>query len=230
MFINRKFQALIFTTLLISTQSVVAKTTDMERVNTIAQSLIGTFSGAPNQAQFIIKMTAAMEDVSESEIQKRFNESDSKPQSMSESTLEILKQQYNAQDLKIMVPAFQKQIAAQGSVYNSCKIDGNPKENTESFEVPLTCNVPEINFEKIQVAKKSTKDSDAQYVAKYINILVDQISKAPRALFKTNILIHKQDNQLIPEMDDPNYFPNTVSNKMTGTTEKELMQENQKSK
>jgi hypothetical protein len=135
--------------------------------------------------------------------------------------------QCNAKDLKVIVPAFQKQIAVQSSVYKSCKIDGNPKKSKDSFEVPLICNVPIIDFKNIQLPKKSTKESDAQYMAKLVNISNDQISKAPREVFKTSILIHKVDEQLIPEMDDSSYFPDTVSNKMTGTTEEELMKENQ---
>ena len=128
MLINDKFKPFILSVFLFSTQSVFAKQTEVERVNTIAQSLISSFSGLSNQTSSSLKMTAAMEGVSESDIQKRFDESGSKPQSNSEKMFEILKQQYNAKDLKVIGPAFQKQMVAQGAVYNSCKIDGNPKK------------------------------------------------------------------------------------------------------
>lgn len=96
------------------------------------------------------------------------------------------------------------------------------KKSKQTYEVPLTCNVPILDFKKIKLPKKSTKESDAQFMAKFMNLSTDQISIAPREVFKTNILIHKQDDQLIPEMDDPHYFPNSVSDKITGTTEDEL--------
>ncbi len=228
MLINQKFQTLILSMFLLSAQNIYAKSSEIDRVNTIAQSMIGTFSNESNQAQFSLKMTAAMEGVPESEIQKRLNKRGEKPQSSSEKMLEMLKQQYSAKDLKVIGPAFQKQMSIQGDIYSSCKLSGKPIKNQQTYEVPVICNTPIINFSTIQVPKKSAKESDAQYMAKVINLSSDHISKAPKEAFKTSILIHQQADQLIPEMDDPNYFPDTVTNKMTGTTEKELNQENAK--
>ncbi|WP_252152090.1 hypothetical protein [Acinetobacter wuhouensis] len=228
MHINQKFQTLILSVFLLSAQNIYAKSSEIDRVNTIAQSMIGTFSNESNQAQFSVKMTAAMEGVPENEIQKRFDESGEKPISTSEKMFEMLKQQYNVKDLKVIAPAFQKQMEVQGTVYNSCQLSGKPIKKQQTYEVPVTCNVPVINFSTIQVPKKSAKESDAQYMAKVISLSSDHISKAPREALKTSILIHRQADQLIPEMDDPNYFPDTVTNKMTGTTEEELNQENAK--
>lgn len=227
MFLNHKFKVFIYSAILLTTQSIYAKTSELDRVNIISKSMIGLFSQDPNQDQLNLKMSAAIAGISEAEAKKNRDESGEKQATASEKMKEILKEQFNANDFKIVAPAFERQMKAQSAAYQSCKQDGKIIENSQSFQVPLTCKVPMLNLDNVQMPERGSKESDAQFAAKATDFLTELLIKAPTETLKTSILIHKMGEQLIPEMDDPQYFPDTISRKTTGTSEAELDEMNQ---
>lgn len=227
MFLNQKFRVFLYSAILLSTQSIYAKASELDRVKVITQSMIGLFSQEDHQDQLNIKMAAAMAGISEAEAKKNSDESAEKQLTASQQMKEILKEQFNADDFKIVAPAFERHLKAQGSAYKSCQQSGKIIENDDNFQVPLSCKVPVINFDNIQMPVRDSKDSEAKSVAKGTDFLTDLINKAPREVFATSILIHKIDGQLIPEMDNPQYFPDTIAQKTAGETEAELNKANQ---
>ena len=84
-----------------------------------------------------------------------------------------------------------------------------------------------LNLDNVQMPERGSKESDAQFAAKATDFLTELLIKAPTETLKTSILIHKMGEQLIPEMDDPQYFPDTISQKTTGSSEAELDEMNQ---
>lgn len=226
MFSNHKVKLLICTSIIFSTQSIYAKQSDAERVNIISQSMIDLFGQTKDQDQVNIKFAAAIHGISEVEAKKNRDENgEAENLSSAEKMLSMMKDQFSDKDLKIIGPAFKRQMKAQGDVYNSCKPYGKPIKSKLNYEIPLTCDVPVVDFESLKMPKKTSKESDAQYMAKFMNLSTDLMLRAPKETFKTSILIRKSDDLLIPEMDDIQYFPTSVTNKITGTTEEELNKE-----
>ena len=71
MFLNHKFKVFIYSAILLMTQSIYAKTSELDRVNIITKSMIGLFSQDPNQDQLNLKMSAAIAGISEAEAKKK---------------------------------------------------------------------------------------------------------------------------------------------------------------
>ncbi|MBJ9954817.1 MULTISPECIES: hypothetical protein [unclassified Acinetobacter] len=227
MLLNQKFKVLIYSAILLSAQNIYAKTSDVDRVKVISQSMIGLFSQDDHQDQLNLKMAAAIAGVSEVEAKKNLDENGEKQLTASEQMKQMLKEQFNGNDFKMVEPAFERQLKAQGAVYKSCQQNGKIIENKENFQVPLSCKVPVIDFEKIQMPAQDSKDSEAKSVVKASDFLTDLINKAPRETLTTHILIHKVGEQLVPEMDNPAYFPDTITQKIMGSSEEELGTANQ---
>ena len=78
MFLNHKFKVFIYSAILLTTQSIYAKTSELDRVNIISKSMIGLFSQDPNQDQLNLKMSAAIAGISEAEAKKNRDESGEK--------------------------------------------------------------------------------------------------------------------------------------------------------
>lgn len=70
MFLNQKFKAFLYSAILLSTQSIYAKASELDRVKVITQSMIGLFSQEDHQDQLNIKMAAAMAGISEAEAKR----------------------------------------------------------------------------------------------------------------------------------------------------------------
>ncbi|QIO05120.1 hypothetical protein [Acinetobacter shaoyimingii] len=229
MFSNHKIKILILSSLLLPIQNIYAKQTDVERINIITKSTIGLFSFQhDNQDAVGIPLAAATANISEAEAKTLRERSGDIPSSTLELMLGLFKEQFNEQDFKIVAPALKRQFESQAADYQSCIRNGEIIKKEKTYEVPLICQLTVLDKKNIKIPKKTSTQSDAQFMVATLNLMTNAFSKAPKETLKTSILIHRVGEKLIPEMDDPNYFPSTVTNKFTGTTEEELMKENQK--
>lgn len=223
--------ALLAMTLSISTFSQAAPT-EAERAKMLAQQTINLFSGYTKDK--VIKYGALIHNVTEEDARKSYEENlKSNPEAISVdpkiALINTLKEQFKGNDLKLVQPVFEKQFKIQIDAYTSCQITGKMSQPTKtSYQFPLICQIPILDVNSLQEPTKAKNESDTAFFARALNMMIDQLSSAPKQKFATNLLIHvdKDLDILQPELDDNAYFPTSVTNKIMGTTQEELAEEN----
>lgn len=218
--------AFVSIALSISTLSQAAST-DVERTKKLSQLTIDLF--AEHSKENVLKYGALIANKSEKELNELYkNNLDAIMPDSYALFNQAMKQQLSQEDFKLLEPIFKKQFKFQSDAYASCKLTGKISQPTPtSYSFPLICRLPSANFDSIQQPEKVENESDAQYGARVMNFLLDQLIASPKRDFETQILIHvdKATNIFLPELDDNNYFPTSVSNSITATTQEELAAE-----
>ena len=217
--------------LAISTFSQAAPT-EAERARLLAQQTIDLFSGY--SAEKVIKYGALIHNLSEKDARKNYEENlktnpDTVLADPQKLLIKSLKEQFSEKDLKLLQPAFEKQFKIQTDAYTSCQLTGKMSQPTPtSYVFPLICQVPTANINSLKEPTKAKNESDAAFAARALNMFIQHLSTAPKQNFATHLLIHvdKGMDVLQPELDDNAYFPTSVTNKITGTTQEELAEEN----
>jgi len=208
--------------LLTTTQITLAVSpTDQERAKKVAQATVQLFSNQ-NQEN-AIKFGMAMFGISEAQARTNLKENADVFINPLQQMEAMLKEQFSTKDLKVVLPAFEKQMQVQGEIMSSCKISGKITQiDAYNFQFPLNCQVPRVDFATVLAPVKGAQQTDAEYFVTTINWMNNLVQTAPRQNFSTNILIHKQGDSFIPEMDDENYFPSSVTKQITGASESEI--------
>lgn len=217
--------------LAISTFSQAAPT-EAERAKLLAQQSIDLFSGYSKEK--VIKYGALIHNLTVEDARKNYEENlkinpDAVLADPQKLLINALKEQFSEKDLKLLQPAIEKQFKIQKDAYTSCQLTGKMSQPTpSSYVFPLICQVPAVNINSLKEPTKAKNESDAAFAARALNILIEHLTTAPKQNFATNILIHvdKDMDVLQPELDDNAYFPTSVTNKITGTTQEELAEEN----
>ena len=217
-----KFKYPILVSTLFCSSVASAQKVDESRAIALSNAVIQFYANAHvSKPDAHTKMVSLIEGVSESEVRKNNQAEIQSYTSPADTIFAELKQEFSPEEFQQLKPAFERQFKTQNAFYQSCKISGKVTEQQNDVLVPLNCQVPELSLEDVDVPERLSKDSDAQYLTRSISAITNALEKAPRKAFSTQILIHLQDNLYIPEMDDARYFPNSITQQMSGSTDAE---------
>lgn len=221
-----KFKTLKYTLILstiLSSGIASAQKVDEPRAIALSNAMIQMFATTHlNKPDAQIKMTALIQNVSEADIRKENQQSLSTFASPTASMFATLEEQFGVSDFKVIKPAFEHQLKTQNSFYQSCKISGKVAEQQNDLLVPILCQIPDFDMNTLNIPERKSSESDAQFMARSIDTLSTSLDKAPKKAFPTHILIHRQDQLYIPEMDSSQYFPGSITQQISGTPEEEL--------
>lgn len=224
LFTMMKLKTLNFTLLLstiFASHTCFAQNFDETRAIALTNATIQLFanshlSSPDNQ----IKVLALMDGIPETETRKNYQQVIQDYQSPSENMFNVLKAQFGEQDFKIVKPALEHQLVTQNAFYKSCKISGKVTEDFDDLVIPLDCQIPQINLSKITPPQRQLTDSEAQFMAQSIYTIANSLEQAPKQAYTTQMLIHRDGQRYIPDLDNSNYFPSSISQHIIGPTEK----------
>ena len=220
-----KFKTLKYTLILstiFSSGIASAQKVDETRAIALSNTMIQMFATTHlNNPDAQVKMTALIQNVSEAEIRKNNQNNLQAFTSPADSLYATLKEQFGDADFNILKPAFEHQMATQNSFYKSCKVNGQVTEQQNDLLVPILCQIPNFDMNTLSIPERKSSESDAQFMARSINTLSTSLDKAPKQAFTTHILIHRHDGAYVPEMDNPLYFPSSISQHITGMPEEQ---------
>lgn len=196
---------------------------DESRAIALSHAMIQMFATTHlNNPDAQIKMTALIQNVSEADIRKENQQNLATFTSPTVSMFATLEEQFGASDFKVIKPAFEHQLKIQNSFYQSCKISGKVTEQHHDLLVPILCQIPNFDMNTLTIPERKSSESDAQFMARSIETLSTSLENAPKKAFPTHILIHRQDQFYVPEMDSAQYFPSSITQQISGTPEEEL--------
>ena len=217
---------LLSSSLFLATHAANAKTenikADPKRAEKVAELLIAIFAQDPNRpTKLNIQFGAAIAGISEDEAYKNLSKDGqqaiSSPAVMMKTALSG---EFNADEMKIVGPAIDKQLLMQSSIIKSCKLSGKMTQPTKtSYEFPVSCQIPQVDWDTAKKPDVNPEASDANNFATMLNWMVDSMAKAPQQPLNTRILVNQNGSYYVPEMDDGNYFPNSVTRQIIGAAE-----------
>ncbi len=203
-------------TFLLGTSFAHADQTEINRAKSLASYMILALSPKNNEGKDnIIKFTAAIANISNAEAAKRINESPSIPMPAEQLKASIFEEITDPKDQKLVGSAIDNFINAQSDILRSCQVQPNVTQpDANSYNIPLKCKVPNINWDNVKKPELNEKEGKAATFAKLMNWTATLLKTSPRQAFDTAILLHKEDEQLIPEMDNRSYFPGSLAKMM----------------
>lgn len=221
-----KFKTLKYTVILstiLASNLTSAQNIDQSRAIALSNAMIQMFATTHlSNSDAQVKMTALIQNVPEVEIRKTNQDNIQAFTSPADSLYATLKEQFGDADFNILKPAFEHQMTTQNSFYKSCKISGKVAEQQNDLLVPILCQIPDFDMNTLSIPQRKSRESDAQFMARSVDTLSTSLDKAPKKAFPTHILIHRQDQLYIPEMDSAQYFPSSITQQISGTPEEEL--------
>jgi len=192
---------------------------DQKRAEKVAELLIAVFAQNPNDPNRLnIQFGAAIAGVSESEAAKNLSNNGQKAiPSPAAMMKEMLSAEFNAEEMRLVGPVIDRQLVAQSNIIKSCKISGKISQPSPTrYNFPVTCQIPNIDWDTVKKPAVNEQDGNAKNFALMMNWMVDLISKAPKQGLNTVIQIDQHGNNLVPEMDNENFFPASVTTQIMG--------------
>ena len=218
-----KFKTLKYTVILsaiFASNLTSAQNIDQSRAIALSNAMIQMFATTHlSNSDAQVKMIALIQNVPEAEIRKTNQENIQAFTSAADSLYATLKEQFGDADFNILKPAFEHQMVTQNSFYKSCKVNGKVTEQQNDLLVPILCQLPTLDVGSLNLPERKKTESDAQFMARSINTVSTSLDNAPKRAFPTHILIHRHDGHYVPEMDNPLYFPNSISQHIPGAPE-----------
>lgn len=210
----------LFTSCLLFSATHTQANTDMtERLLGISQYMLDSFALKPLDHQHaFIQFGADMKGISFQEAEKIFlKEKTEIPSSTRDVMRENFLSEFTKKDYPLVEPAIDHYINIQSELIGSCKVSKNyTQPHAQTFLMPVTCNLPKVDWDKLESPTFKEKDSAAQNFVMVMNWMSKTLEDAPRQTLKTHILIENQEGLLVANPDDPLYFPDTVTRKLTG--------------
>ncbi len=203
-------------TILLSSSFVHADQAELNRVKSLASYMILAITPKANEGkENYIKFTAAIGNISDVEAAKRLQDAPPIPTPAEQLKQAMSEQIKDPNDQKLVGAAIDNFIGAQSDILRSCKVQANVSQpDANSYKVPLKCKIPNINWATVQKPVINEKDGEAKGVSSMMNWTTNILKTSPKKDFDTAILIHKQGDQLLPDMDDQNYFPGSMAEMM----------------
>lgn len=212
---------LLSTACLMSSNFAHADQIEKSRAQKVAELTIQLFSQPSNDSG--IKFAAAISGTSEAQIKKNAEQSGQPIMSAPERIKQLMEEQFGTEDMKIIGPVFEQQQQVQNEIMSTCKLTGKViQANEASYEFPMVCQVPKIDWDTIQKPENLNETEKAKSLATVIAWGTKTIKAAPRQKFNSSILIHKQGQNLVPELDDENYFPSSVAKQLSDSSDSEV--------
>ncbi len=174
-----------------------------------------------------VKLQALIHDIPEAEVRKKFADEIKNNPTIYDLMLADVKNEMRAKDLELMKSALKRQTTIQSAIYASCVVSGQVSTLPSEIKVPLSCKVPERDLDEVISFTPNPKNTSIQEFVRYATELEKAYKQTPKVVFQTTILLHKDGDLLLPESDDPQYFPSSVTDRFSGTTEEQLMKDNE---
>lgn len=220
---------LLSSSLFFATHTAYAKTentkADPKRAEKVAELLIAIFAQNPSEpTRLNIQFGAAIAGITEDEAYKNLSNDGQQAISSPAALMKAaLSEEFNADDMQIVGPAIDKQLLLQSRIMKSCKLSGKMTQPTQtSYEIPVRCQIPDVDWESAKKPEVKPTGSDAYNFATMLNWMVDSMEKAPKQQLDTQILINQYERNYVPEMDNRDYFPISVTQKIVGDIEPDL--------
>ncbi|TCM65085.1 hypothetical protein EC844_11648 [Acinetobacter calcoaceticus] len=225
---SHKIALALFSSCMIATHSASAKTdsnsSDAAKAKNVAELLLGVFSQDPSQPNRVnIQFKAAIAGITEAEAIKNLGVDANVISSPSAMMKEMMRDQFSPEDMAIISPALDRQILSQTKIMQSCKLTGQMTQpSTTQYEFPVQCQVPLlIDWNAIKQPEINQEDSMGKNFAIVADWSTNIINTAPRNSYTTKIRVVQEGKSFVPEMDDEEYFPSSVTKQIMGTSESE---------
>ncbi len=224
----KKLFPLLTTILLFSTTPAQAEQHTTERLFGISQYLLDSFSLKKQDAQEnFIRFGAHMKGISIDEARTAFlKEKPDTPPSTRDVVREGFLSPFEKTDYPILEPAIEHYINTQSKLISTCKAEKTyTQPTTDSFLIPVTCQLPKMDWDHLRQPPINDKVSDAKNFVIQLNWLAQQLKNTPSQTLNTHILIENQNGLFVVNTHHPDYFPDRVTRELSGHPENEDLEQ-----